>query len=188
MTSVGYTDKAAERRRTKGSDNPYQKDDAPASVHRLVPRGKILNIVTVESRYNVLPSSFQSIAPKSGRWRLRTLSIALVKPPSVHDSIFRIQSALGRPLSHGPGMSDSITNKGKLSGLRFQCPYLATFRLITVLSIPFILLTPTVCLTHSFVFFVSQLHSRQHHSSNDSIILSSSSFRNHTTPHSRSAT
>ena len=31
---AGYEDKAAERRRTKGSDNPYQKDDESASVNR----------------------------------------------------------------------------------------------------------------------------------------------------------
>ncbi|XP_064651958.1 angiogenic factor with G patch and FHA domains 1-like isoform X3 [Lineus longissimus] len=31
-----YQDKATERRRTKGSDNPYQKDDAPASVDRAI--------------------------------------------------------------------------------------------------------------------------------------------------------
>ncbi len=29
-----YEDKAAERRKKKGSDNPYQKDDPAASVHR----------------------------------------------------------------------------------------------------------------------------------------------------------
>ncbi len=32
--AVGYEDKAAERRRTKGSDNPYQKDDESSSVDR----------------------------------------------------------------------------------------------------------------------------------------------------------
>ena len=31
---AGYEDKAAERRRTKGNDNPYQKDDESASVNR----------------------------------------------------------------------------------------------------------------------------------------------------------
>ena len=76
-------------------------------------------------------------------------------------------------------MSDSVTNRGKLSGLRFQCPYLPTFRLITVLNSPFSLLTPTVCQPHSFVFlsvhFTLSIR-RQHHSSNDSIILASSFF------------
>ena len=34
VNNPAYEDKAGERRRTKGSDNPYQKDDAPASVDR----------------------------------------------------------------------------------------------------------------------------------------------------------
>ncbi|XP_078573144.1 angiogenic factor with G patch and FHA domains 1-like isoform X7 [Branchiostoma floridae x Branchiostoma japonicum] len=32
----GYKDRAGERRDTVGSDNPYQKDDAPASVHQAI--------------------------------------------------------------------------------------------------------------------------------------------------------
>ncbi|CAH1255447.1 AGGF1 [Branchiostoma lanceolatum] len=32
----GYKDRAGERRGTVGSDNPYQKDDAPASVHQAI--------------------------------------------------------------------------------------------------------------------------------------------------------
>ena len=119
--------------------------------------------------------SFHSLATTDGRWRLRTQSIVLVKPPSVHDSIFRIQLVLGRR----PWMSNSITNRGELSGLRFLCPYLATFRRITVLNIPFSLLTPTVCLTHSFVFLTVHFTlsiRRQHDTSDDSIILSSSFF------------
>ena len=34
LNNPSYQDKAEERRRTKGSDNPYQRDDAPASVNR----------------------------------------------------------------------------------------------------------------------------------------------------------
>jgi len=31
---TGHEDKAAVRRVKRGSDNPYQRDEAPASVHR----------------------------------------------------------------------------------------------------------------------------------------------------------
>ncbi len=34
ILAAGYEDKAAERRRTKGSDHPHQKDDESASVDR----------------------------------------------------------------------------------------------------------------------------------------------------------
>ena len=44
--------------------------------------------------------------------------VLIIKSPSVHDSTFRIQLVLGLPLLHGPGMSDSTTNRGKFSGLR----------------------------------------------------------------------
>ena len=33
QTGSNYRDKAAERRKTLGSDNPYQKDNPSASVH-----------------------------------------------------------------------------------------------------------------------------------------------------------
>ena len=34
VKNPNYQDRAEERRKTKGSDNPYQADEAPASVHR----------------------------------------------------------------------------------------------------------------------------------------------------------
>ncbi|XP_064608802.1 angiogenic factor with G patch and FHA domains 1-like [Liolophura sinensis] len=34
LNNPSYSDKAEERRKTKGSDNPYQKSEAPASVHK----------------------------------------------------------------------------------------------------------------------------------------------------------
>ncbi|XP_033750133.1 angiogenic factor with G patch and FHA domains 1-like [Pecten maximus] len=39
INNPGYNDKADERRKTVGSDNPYQPDEAPASVHRPISEG-----------------------------------------------------------------------------------------------------------------------------------------------------
>ncbi|XP_038079431.1 uncharacterized protein LOC119746525 isoform X2 [Patiria miniata] len=36
LTNPGYADRAGERRRTMGSDNPYQPDDQPASVDKAI--------------------------------------------------------------------------------------------------------------------------------------------------------
>lgn len=36
LKSKGYVDKAEERRKTKGSDNPYEKDAAPTSSEMYV--------------------------------------------------------------------------------------------------------------------------------------------------------
>ena len=46
-----YKDRAEERRVTVGSDNPYQRDDMPASVDRWFNQ-LLLNRSTVEPRYN----------------------------------------------------------------------------------------------------------------------------------------
>lgn len=41
IKNPNYQDRADERRKTKGSDNPYQVDEAPASVHRPITKGNV---------------------------------------------------------------------------------------------------------------------------------------------------